>query len=130
MTSAIEAHDLTRSFGGNVALDGLTFELEAGEVLALLGPNGAGKTTTVRLLNGVLTPDRGEARVLGLDPVVDGEELRQRTGVLTENAGLDDRLTARENLAFVAQIRGLRGRARRRPCRRAPRPVRHDRPSQ
>jgi ABC-2 type transport system ATP-binding protein len=109
VTSAIEAHDLTRSFGGNVALDGLTFELEAGEVLALLGPNGAGKTTTVRLLNGVLTPDRGEARVLGLDPVVDGEELRQRTGVLTENAGLDDRLTARENLAFVAQIRGLRG---------------------
>jgi ABC-2 type transport system ATP-binding protein len=109
VTVAIEAHDLTRSFGENVALDGLTFELEAGEVLALLGPNGAGKTTTVRLLNGVLNPDRGTARVLGLDPVIDGEELRRRTGVLTENAGLDDRLTARENLAFVAQIRGLRG---------------------
>jgi ABC-2 type transport system ATP-binding protein len=107
--AAIEAHDLTRSFGDNVALDGLTFELPAGEVLALLGPNGAGKTTTVRLLNGVLKPDHGRARVLGLDPVTDGEELRRRTGVLTENAGLDDRLTARENLVFVAQIRGLRG---------------------
>ena len=59
VTAAIEAHDLTRSFGANVALDGLTLELQAGEVLALLGPNGAGKTTTVRLLNGVLRPDRG-----------------------------------------------------------------------
>jgi len=107
----IEAHDLTRRFGDNVALDGLTLELQAGEVLALLGPNGAGKTTTVRLLNGVLRPDHGRARVLGLDPTVDGEELRRRTGVLTEAAGLDDRLTARENLTFVAQIRGLRGRA-------------------
>src|SRR5262249_36503039 len=109
VTVAIEAHDLTRSFGENVALDGLTFQLEVGEVLALLGPNGAGKTTTVRLLNGVLNPDRGSARVLGLDPVADGEELRRRTAVLTENAGLDDRLTARENLLFVARIRGLRG---------------------
>jgi ABC-2 type transport system ATP-binding protein len=109
VTVAIEAHDLTRSFGENVALDGLSFQLEAGEVLALLGPNGAGKTTTVRLLNGVLNPDRGSARVLGLDPVADGDELRRRTGVLTENAGLDDRLTARENLLFVARIRGLRG---------------------
>jgi ABC-2 type transport system ATP-binding protein len=110
VTTAIEAHDLTRTFGENIALDGLTLELQAGEVLALLGPNGAGKTTTVRLLNGVLKPDRGRARVLGLDPLVDGEELRRRTGVLTEGAGLDDRLTARENLTFVAQIRGLRGR--------------------
>jgi len=109
VTAAIEAHDLTRTFGSNVALDGLSFELQAGEVLALLGPNGAGKTTTVRLLNGVLRPDRGSARVLGLDPVTDGEALRRRTGVLTENAGLDDRLTARENLVYVARIRGLRG---------------------
>jgi ABC-2 type transport system ATP-binding protein len=76
-------------------------------VLALLGPNGAGKTTTVRLLNGVLAPDRGTARVLGLDPAVDGDGVRRRTGVLTENAGLDERLTARENLLFAARIRGF-----------------------
>jgi len=110
VNAAIEAHELSRTFGPTVALDGLSFELQAGEVLALLGPNGAGKTTTVRLLNGVLRPDRGGARVLGLDPVTDGEALRRRTGVLTENAGLDDRLTARENLTFVARIRGLEGR--------------------
>src|SRR5262249_61711460 len=109
MTLAIETDGLTRTFPSGRALDDVSLSVRSGEVLALLGPNGAGKTTTVRLLNGVLRPDAGVARVLGLDPIVDGEELRRRTGVLTENAGLDDRLTARENLAFVAQIRGLRG---------------------
>jgi ABC-2 type transport system ATP-binding protein len=109
VTSAvIEARCLTRSFATGVALQDLTLEVQPGEVLALLGPNGAGKTTTVRLLNGVLKPDHGEARVLGLDPTVDGDEIRRRTGVLTENAGLDERLTARENLLFAARIRGMR----------------------
>jgi len=103
----VETRDLSRAFGRDVALDGLTLEAEAGEVLALLGPNGAGKTTTVRLLNGVLRPDRGAARVLGLDPATDGDEVRRSTGVLTENAGLDDRLTARENLVLPARIRGF-----------------------
>jgi len=116
MTPVVEAHGLGRDFPGlaRPALDGLTIDAEAGEVVALLGPNGAGKTTTVRLLNGVLAPHAGSSRVLGLDPVADGDALRRRTGVLTENAGLDDRLTARQNLEVVARIRGLpeRGRAR------------------
>jgi ABC-2 type transport system ATP-binding protein len=104
---AIRAEQLTRRFPSGLALDALDLTVYPGEVLALLGPNGAGKTTTIRLLNGVLTPDGGTARVLGLDPAVDGHEVRRRTGVLTENAGLDDRLTARENLEAVARIRGL-----------------------
>jgi len=107
VTSAISAHGLTRRFDSGVALDHLTLDLDGGEVLALLGPNGAGKTTTVRLLNGVLRPDAGTARVLGFDPVTQGDEVRRRTGVLTENAGLDDRLTTRENLEFTARLRGL-----------------------
>jgi ABC-2 type transport system ATP-binding protein len=107
---AIVTDGLTRSFSSGVALDGLTVDARPGEVVGLLGPNGAGKTTTVRLLNGILRPDAGSARVLGLDPVTDGDEVRRRTGVLTENAGLDDRLTARENLVLTARIRGM-GRA-------------------
>ena len=104
---AIHTEGLTKAFRDEVAVDGLTIEVPEGEVVALLGPNGAGKTTTVRLLDGVLAPDAGHATVLGLDPVTQGDELRRRTGVLTEDAGLDDRLTARENLGFVARARGL-----------------------
>jgi len=107
--ATLQTDDLSRAFRGRRAVDGLTLEVHPGEVLALLGPNGAGKTTTVRLLDGVLRPDRGSCRVLGLDPTTDGEALRRRTAVLTEEAGLDDRLTARENLAATARIRGLRG---------------------
>ncbi|HEX4867187.1 MAG TPA: ABC transporter ATP-binding protein [Acidimicrobiales bacterium] len=107
MTAAIEAHGLTRSFPSGIALDGLTLSVDHGEVLALLGPNGAGKTTTVRLLNGILQADRGHASVLGLDPAVDGDAVRRRTGVLTEHAGLDERLTARENLELTARMRGM-----------------------
>ena len=105
--TAITTHALTRAFDGRPALDNLTIDVRPGEVLALLGPNGAGKTTTVRLLNGVLTADSGRASVLGMDPATDGDALRHRTGVLTENAGLDDRLTARENLLFTARARGM-----------------------
>ena len=104
---AIHTDALTRSFDGYVALDHLSIDVPAGEVLALLGPNGAGKTTTVRLLNAVLAADSGTIRVLGIDPASDPDELRRHTGVLTEHAGLDDRLTATENLLAVARIRGM-----------------------
>ncbi|MCX7619495.1 MAG: ABC transporter ATP-binding protein [Acidimicrobiales bacterium] len=107
MTAAITTDALTRSFPSGVAVDQLSFALPTGSVLALLGPNGAGKTTTVRLLNGVLRPDSGRAFVLGFDPSIDGTEVRRRTGVLTENAALDDRLTTRENLLFTARLRGF-----------------------
>ncbi|MEZ5166303.1 MAG: ABC transporter ATP-binding protein [Acidimicrobiales bacterium] len=105
--TSISTRSLCRSFDGRLAVDGLDLEISRGEVLALLGPNGAGKTTTVRMLNGVLRPDSGHALVLGLDPSVDGNAVRRRTGVLTENAGLDDRLTARENLEYAARMRGF-----------------------
>ena len=106
MSAAIETEGLSRGFEHGLAVDDVSFSLDPGQVLALLGPNGAGKTTTVRLLNGVLLPHAGRARVLGLDPTTQGEDLRRRTGVLTENAGLDDRLTSRENLTYVARLRG------------------------
>jgi ABC-2 type transport system ATP-binding protein len=107
VSAAVQTDDLTRSFPSGIALDGLTLEAQQGEVLALLGPNGAGKTTTVRLLNGILVPDRGRALVLGMDPRVDPDGVRRRTGVLTEHAGLDERLTARENLVLTGRMRQL-----------------------
>ena len=110
---AIVAEGLTRRFGdiGNpatiTAVDNLFLEVQRGEVFGFLGHNGAGKTTTVRLLNGVLLPDEGTARVLGLDPVTEGPALRRRTGVLTETPALDERLTGRENLLIYADLYGV-----------------------
>ena len=102
--AVIETHGLTRRFGDLVAVDQLTLTVETGEVFGFLGHNGAGKTTTVRLLNGVLAPSGGTARVLDLDPLADGPTLRRRTGVLTETPSLDERLTARENLTIYADL--------------------------
>jgi ABC-2 type transport system ATP-binding protein len=104
MNSIIETTDLSRAFGAVQALNGLSLHVHEGEVFGMLGPNGAGKTTTVRLLNSVLSPSRGKARVLGLDPVTQGAALRQRTGVLTETPSLYERLTARENLTIFAKL--------------------------
>jgi len=98
---------LTRQFGEMVAVDHLTLEVHAGEVFGFLGHNGAGKTTTVRMLNGVLAPTSGTARVLGMEPMVEGPALRRRTGVLTETPALDERLTGRENLEIFAALYGV-----------------------
>lgn len=108
MTSAaISVRHLTRRFGELVAVNDLTMEVAQGEIFGFLGHNGAGKTTTVRLLNGVLDAGSGSARVLGLDPSRDGTALRRRTGVLTENPSLDERLTAKENLRFYADLNNV-----------------------
>jgi ABC-2 type transport system ATP-binding protein len=101
------ADGLTRRFGDVTAVDHLSLEVYPGEVLGFLGHNGAGKTTTVRLLNGVLAPSDGTARVLGLDPQTEGTALRRRTGVLTETPSLDERLTGRENLLIYADLYGV-----------------------
>jgi ABC-2 type transport system ATP-binding protein len=107
MNPVIEVNNLQRSFGSRKAVDGMTFRVEPGEVFGLLGPNGAGKTTTVRLLNGLLPPSAGSARVFGFDPVLDGASISQRTGVLTETPALYERLSARENLEFFATLQNL-----------------------
>jgi ABC-2 type transport system ATP-binding protein len=103
----IAVDGLTRRFGDIVAVDGLTLEIHPGEVFGFLGHNGAGKTTTVRLLNGLLAPDGGTARVLDLEPLNDGPALRRHTGVLTETPSLDERLTGRENLEIYADLYGV-----------------------
>ena len=104
MEKIIKIKDLRRAFSDIRAVDGLTFEVQPGEVFGLLGPNGAGKTTTVRLLNGILPPSSGSARVFGLDPSTQGEQVRQKTGVLTESPSHYERLSARENLTFYGTL--------------------------
>lgn len=104
MEQIIEVKDLKRHFGEQRAVDGISFEVKSGEVFGLLGPNGAGKTTSVRLLNGILPPSSGSMRVFGMDPAAQGDKVRQKTGVLTENPSLYERLTARENLTFFGTL--------------------------
>jgi ABC-2 type transport system ATP-binding protein len=104
MPSVIQAEQLTRRFDERLAVDGLTFQVEQGEVFGMLGPNGAGKTTTVRLLNGLIEPTSGRARILGLDPATQGLDVRRHTGVLTETPSLYERLTPRENLALFGAL--------------------------
>lgn len=104
---AIVAEGVTRHFGPTVAVDDLSLTVGTGEIFGLLGHNGAGKTTTVRLLNGVLTADRGSIRVLGFDPQTEGTAVRARTGVLTETPSLDERLSASDNLAIHAELYGV-----------------------
>ncbi len=108
METVIQVEDLTYSYGSNLALNDLTFSVQPGEVLGLLGPNGAGKTTTVRLINGLFPPTRGSIRALGFDPVIRGDQIRRRSGVLTETPALYERLTARQNLEFFGAMAGMR----------------------
>ena len=103
-TPVIQISSLTRRFGETSAVDHLTLDVHAGEIFGFLGHNGAGKTTTIRLLHGILEPTSGSAKVLGLDSQTEGSAVRARTGVLTETPSLDERLTARDNLSFYADL--------------------------
>src|SRR5690242_8620368 len=82
---AIEIRGLTKRFGANPVLQGVDLAVPAGQTFAFLGRNGAGKTTTIRMLLGLLKPDAGSIRVLGLDPGVDPLEVRRRVGYLAED---------------------------------------------
>jgi ABC-2 type transport system ATP-binding protein len=93
---------LARRFGPRTAVEGLSFEVQPGEVFGLLGPNGAGKTTTVRMLTGLLVPSEGRGQVCG--KALSDPALRRQVGLLTEQPGLYDRLTARENLIFYMRL--------------------------
>jgi ABC-2 type transport system ATP-binding protein len=103
----IEVNSINKSFSGQKVIDNLSFAVNRGEIVGFLGPNGSGKTTTIRLLNGVITPDSGQIMVWGLDPNSSGEEIRRRSGVMTESAGLYRSLSGIENLRFFAGLYGL-----------------------
>jgi ABC-2 type transport system ATP-binding protein len=111
--SGIEAVGLTKRFGSLTAVDGLSFEVGKGEIFGLLGPNGSGKTTTVRLLSCLIAPSEGSASVTGFDIRREPLKVREAVGVLTENPGIYDRLSAVENMEFFAEAYGLRDKAER-----------------
>jgi ABC-2 type transport system ATP-binding protein len=102
--AAIQTTDLTRDFGSVRAVDHVTLDVPPGIIFGFLGPNGAGKTTTIHLLLGLLEATTGQARVLGLDPRTQGDQIRTRCGALLEFSGLYERLTAEDNLEFYGRV--------------------------
>jgi ABC-2 type transport system ATP-binding protein len=103
----IEVRDLQRSYGETVALRGISFSVQAGEVVGLLGPNGAGKTTAMKILVGYLLPSAGMARIAGLDVTESPIEVQKILGYLPENAPLYSDMLAQEYLSFMADMRDL-----------------------
>jgi ABC-2 type transport system ATP-binding protein len=102
--SAVRAERLSRCYGDLVAVDGLSFEVRPGEVVALLGPNGAGKTTTIEMLEGYLAPSAGSVSVLGADPRRGGRAWRARIGLVLQSTSLDLQLTVRDAVGVFGAL--------------------------
>ena len=113
--TAIRANALTRRFGSFVAVDQITFEVQAGEVFGFLGANGAGKTTAIRMLTGLLLPSGGQATVAGYDVYRESEAIKRAIGYMSQRFSLYDDLSAVENIRLYGGIYDIeRGELRRR----------------
>jgi len=104
---AIEIKDLKKDFGKNEVLNGISFEVEEGEVFGFLGPNGAGKTTTVRMLTGLIKPSSGKVNIMGFDIRRDPIKAKQVMGVVPELSNAYTELSAWNNLQFMAELYGV-----------------------
>ena len=107
MTLAIDVHGLNKTFGDKHVVNDVTIQVEQGRICGFLGPNGSGKTTTLRILCGLLTPDSGSGEALGFDIIRDAEQVKRRTGYMTQKFSLYEDLTIAENLQFTARVYGL-----------------------
>jgi lipooligosaccharide transport system ATP-binding protein len=103
----IYAHGLVKTFGSFTAVDGIDVEVRGGEAFGFLGPNGAGKSSTMRMIGCVSPPTAGTLRILGLDPVRDGPQIRGRLGVCPQQDALDAEITTMENLTVYARYFGI-----------------------
>ncbi|MEV4158831.1 ABC transporter ATP-binding protein [Nonomuraea dietziae] len=102
--AVIEVTDLTKRYAGQTVLNGISFSVEEGEIFGILGPNGTGKTTTVECVEGLRRPDGGTIRVLGLDPIKDGRELRELIGVQLQHTQLPENIKVWEALDLYASF--------------------------
>lgn len=119
MTALLEIDDLYKSFGAVNAVNGIRLAVPAGEVLGFLGPNGAGKSTTMKMVAGFLDPDRGTARICGIDVVDKPKQAKRHLGYLPEGAPAYGEMTPLGFLRFCAAIRGLKGQEGKRAIDRA-----------
>jgi ABC-2 type transport system ATP-binding protein len=110
----VHARNVRKRYGAVEALKGVSFHIDRGEMFGLIGPDGAGKTTAIRLLCGLLHADEGEIRMLGLDPVADHRRMTASVGYLSQRFSLYGDLSIDENIAFFAEIHGVRDYASRR----------------
>lgn len=104
---AITTTNLTKKFGDLIAVDGISFSVNSGEVFGFLGPNGAGKTTTIRMLTGQLLPTSGQGTVAGFDIQTERDRIKPKIGVIFEYQNLYERLSAKDNLNFMRQLYGV-----------------------
>ncbi|MEM0449330.1 MAG: ATP-binding cassette domain-containing protein [Methanomassiliicoccales archaeon] len=105
MTAIIEVRDLVKVFDGKIrAVDGISFDVEEGEIFGFLGPNGAGKSTTINILVTLLRPTSGSAKVLGMDVVKEAKKVRQVIGLVPQDLTVDDDLSGRENMMLQADL--------------------------
>jgi ABC-2 type transport system ATP-binding protein len=104
---AIEARDLTRTFGSFTAVDHISLEVRAGEIFGFLGANGAGKTTAIRMFIGLLAPSGGTARVAGHDIYTESEAIKRSIGYMSQRFSLYEDLTVRENIRLYGGVYGL-----------------------
>jgi ABC-2 type transport system ATP-binding protein len=111
MAPLLEVHNVHKRYADTVALQGVSFAVEAGEMFGLLGPNGAGKTTLLSIVSGLLAADAGEVLVDGQLMTPDHRDLRRQLGIVPQDLALYGPLTARENLLFFGELYGLSGAA-------------------
>ena len=107
MASSIEVRELTKYYGSLLAVDHISFEVEAGEGFGFLGPNGAGKTTTMRMLTNLTRPNEGSATILGMDTVRDSLAVKAAVGIVPEASNVFFELTTLANLTFTGALYGL-----------------------
>lgn len=108
MNTVIQTERLSKKFGAFTAVDGISFEVPAGEIFGFLGANGAGKTTALKMLTGLLTPSSGRATVAGFDVGREPEQVKRRIGYMSQRFSLYEDLTVRENIRFYGGIYGLK----------------------